>query len=94
MENLPATWSALDAGQITLEKAGIIVECTRHLPQGTRIAVERPALERAPKLTDYQLRRWLVGALGPVAENCRVTPSSPQGAFPSSPTTRHEGPGR
>lgn len=61
---LSATMTALDAGQVTLEKAGIIAERTRHLAVATRTAVETVAVERAPTLTPAQLQRWLDDALG------------------------------
>lgn len=62
---LPATLTALDEGRVTLPKARLIAQRTRRLGPATRAAVEAVALDRAPQLTETQLRRWLDDAMTP-----------------------------
>lgn len=68
-EDFPATLTALGAGRVTLEKAGVVAERLRRLKPGARAVVEAAALEHAPRLTRRQLHYWLDDAVGTAGAN-------------------------
>ncbi len=55
LARLPEVWKAMESGDISLAKARVIAENTRHLPQATARDVAHEALELAPRQTTGQL---------------------------------------
>ncbi len=59
LARLPEVWRTMESGDLSLSKARVIAENTRHLPQATARQVAHEALDLAPRQTTGQLRARL-----------------------------------